>query len=115
MFKTPGVLNVWKSLANFSTIPYPESLSYSLDNDSMYPYYASQLKPYHANNPTLFPNHELAKPGPVLTPEGLQEHVIESWTQVNVDMVINTLCTGLDSEQKMMNGSYVKMLRIAKP
>ena len=56
---------------------HPESLSYSLDNDSIYPYYASQLKPYHANNPTLLPNHELAKPGPVLTPEGLQEHVID--------------------------------------
>ena len=55
---------------------HPELLSYSLDNDNIYPYYASQLKPYHANNPILFPNHELAKLGPVLTPEGPQEHVI---------------------------------------
>ena len=55
---------------------HPKSLSYSLDNDSTYPYYASQLKPYHSNDPTLFPNHELAKPGPMLTPEDLQEHII---------------------------------------
>ena len=29
---------------------HPKPSSYSLDNDSTYPYYASQLKPYHAND-----------------------------------------------------------------
>ena len=56
---------------------HPKILSYKLNNNDSYPYYTSQLKPYQANNPTLFPNYKLPKPGPVLTPEGLQEHMIE--------------------------------------
>ena len=56
---------------------HPESSSYTLDNNNTYPYYASQLKPYHTNNAILFPNRELPKPRPVLTPDGLQEHAID--------------------------------------
>ena len=56
---------------------HPESSSYTLDNNDTYPYYASLLKLYHTNNALLFPNHELPKPGPVLTPDGLQEHTID--------------------------------------
>ena len=59
------------------TKAHPETSSYTLDNNSPYPYYASKLKLYHQNNPMLFPNHELPKPGPVLTPDGMQEHKIE--------------------------------------
>ena len=65
---------------------YPESSSYSLNNNT-YPYCASQLKLYHANDSNLFPNCKLPKPRPVLTPEGLQEHII-SW-------ILDTLKCGL--------------------
>ena len=53
-----------------------ESSSYSLDNDNRYPYYSSELKPYHANNTDLFPGREHPKPGPVMTDDGLMEHKI---------------------------------------
>ena len=56
---------------------HPEASSYTLDNGSTYPYYASELKLYLMNNPQLFLNHELLKLGPVLTPDGMQEHEIE--------------------------------------
>ena len=56
---------------------HPESSSYMLDNNNTYPYYTSQLKPYHTNNAILFPNCELPKPRPVLTWDGLQEHTID--------------------------------------
>ena len=59
------------------TKSHPESSSYTLDNNNPYPYYASELKPYHENDATLFPNRELPKPGPVLTPEGNKEHIIK--------------------------------------
>ena len=55
---------------------HPELSSYILDNNNTYPYYASQLKPYHTNNTTLFPNCKLPKPRPVLTLHGLHEHTI---------------------------------------
>ena len=56
---------------------HPETSSYTLDNNSAYPYYASELKLYHPNDAQLFPNRELPKPGPILTPDGMQEHEIE--------------------------------------
>ena len=59
------------------TNAHPETSSYILDNNSPYPYYTSKLKLYHQNNPILFPNHELPKSGPVLTPDGMQEHEVE--------------------------------------
>ena len=54
-----------------------ESSSYTLDNNNSYPYYTSELKLYHPNDPQLFPDRELPKPGPVLTPDGMHEHEIE--------------------------------------
>ena len=59
------------------TKAHPETSSYTLNNNSPYPYYASKLKLYHQNDPILFPNCELPKPGPVLTPDGMQEHKIK--------------------------------------
>ena len=60
-----------------------ESSSYSLDNDNGYPYYSSELKPYHANDADLFPGREHPKPSPVMTDDGLMEHeinrIINSW------------------------------------
>ena len=44
-----------------------ESSSYTLDNDDGYPYYASELKPYRANDTDLFPGREHPKPGPIMT------------------------------------------------
>ena len=54
-----------------------ESSSYKLDNNNEYPYYSSQLKPFHANDAQLFPSREHPKPGPVMTNDGLMEHEIE--------------------------------------
>jgi len=58
-----------------------ESLSYTLELPTGHrdfpTYYASELKLHIANNPVLFPSHEHMRPGPVLTPDGLQEHKIE--------------------------------------
>ena len=56
---------------------YPEAFSYMLDNGNAYPYYASELKPYSTNDTNLFPNHEIPKLSPVLTPDGMQEHEID--------------------------------------
>ena len=53
-----------------------ESSSYMLNNDNGYPYYASELKPYHANDANLFPGREHPKPGPIMTDDGLMEHEI---------------------------------------
>lgn len=59
------------------TKSHPESSSYTLDNNNAYPYYTSELKPYHENDATLFPNCKLPKSGPVLTAERMKEHIIE--------------------------------------
>ena len=56
---------------------HPESSLYTLDNNNAYLYYASKLKLYHPNDPQLFPDCELPRPGPVLTPDGMHEHEIE--------------------------------------
>ena len=54
-----------------------ESSSYTLDNDNGYPYYASELKPYHANDTNFFPGREHPRPGPIMTNNGLMEHKID--------------------------------------
>ena len=54
-----------------------ESSSYKLDNNNEYPYYSSQLKPFHANDAQLFPSREHPKPGSIMTNDGLMEHKIE--------------------------------------
>ena len=56
---------------------HPETSSYTLDNNNAYPYYTSKLRLYLANDPQLFPNRKLPKPGPVLTSYGMWEHKIE--------------------------------------
>ena len=40
-------------------------------------YHASKLKPHIANDASLFPGCELAQPGPILTADGLEEHLID--------------------------------------
>ena len=60
-----------------------ESSSYTLNNDNGYPYYSSELKLYHANDPEIFPGREHPKPGPIMTDNELMEHeidkIIDSW------------------------------------
>jgi hypothetical protein len=40
-------------------------------------YYAAELKLHVANDATLFPTREHSRPGPILTPDGLEEHEID--------------------------------------
>ena len=59
---------------------HPESSSYTLDlprdRNSFPTYYSSELKLHVANDPALFPSRVHSRPGPVLTPNGLQEYEI---------------------------------------
>ena len=61
------------------THSHPEASTYTLDiRTNAYPlYHASELKPHLANDPTLFPSREFSQPGPILTPDGLEEHTVE--------------------------------------
>ena len=61
------------------TKAHPEASTYTLDiPTNAYPvYHAALLKPHHANDDELFPSRRLAQPGPVLTPEGLEEYSVE--------------------------------------
>ena len=70
------------------TRSHPETSSYTLDIPSnAYPvFHAAELKAHLANDPTLFPTREFAKPGPVLTADGLEEHII--------DEIIDSRCRG---------------------
>ena len=60
---------------------HPETSSYTLDMPNppnTYPtYHAAKLKRHHANNPALFPSQELARPGPIVSPDGLKEYHVE--------------------------------------
>jgi hypothetical protein len=48
------------------------------NNPNTFPiFHASELKRFIANDPDLFPSHELTKPGPVVTSEGEVEWTIE--------------------------------------
>jgi hypothetical protein len=58
------------------THTHPKSSSYTLDiPTNTYPlFHASKLKPHTPNDPVLFPVRQLSQPGPILTPDGLEEH-----------------------------------------
>jgi Chromo (CHRromatin Organisation MOdifier) domain len=62
-------------------VTHPSTSSYTLDMGRMttiYPtFHTSEIKLYHANDPLLFPTHELLKPGPILTTDGFAEHQID--------------------------------------
>ena len=60
------------------THSHPKTSSYTLDiSTNAYPvFHAAELKTHLTNDPTLFPIHEFAKLGPVLTADGLEEHII---------------------------------------
>jgi Chromo (CHRromatin Organisation MOdifier) domain len=60
---------------------HPESSSYTIDlpagRGDFPTYYAAELKLHVANDATLFPTLEHSWPGPILTPDGLEEHEID--------------------------------------
>lgn len=60
---------------------FPEKSEYTLQlpgHRRTFPgFHASLLKPYHPNDPALFPERELPKPGPVVTEDGIEEWSVE--------------------------------------
>jgi hypothetical protein len=60
---------------------FPEKSSYTLqlpNSSRTFPgFHASQLKPYHENDASLFPEREAPRPGPVITPDGAEEWAIK--------------------------------------
>src|ERR1700728_2372232 len=61
---------------------HAESSSYTLDlppcHNNLPTYYTSKLKLHVLNGASLFPSQVHSQPGPILTPNGLHEHKIES-------------------------------------
>jgi len=59
----------------------PEFLAYTLDlpnSPNIFPtFHSSQLKRFTENDVSLFPSHQHACPGPIMTAEGLEEYAIE--------------------------------------
>ena len=48
------------------------------NNPNTYPtYHTFELKNFVPNDPILFPGHELSQPMPILTPDGLEEFLVE--------------------------------------
>ena len=68
-----GPYNVVNSMPEFSV--YTLDL---LNSPNVFPtFHASQLKCFTENDASLFLSHEHARPGPVMTPEGLEEYAIK--------------------------------------
>ena len=64
------------------TRAFPQTSTYQLGipnapSNACPTFHASQLKRYIQNDPALFPGRELARDGPVVLPDGQEEHVIE--------------------------------------
>jgi hypothetical protein len=61
------------------TDSHPEASTYSLDIPThAYPtFHVAQLKCHPFNNSSLFLNHELSQLGPIITPQGLKEFLVE--------------------------------------
>jgi len=68
-----GPYDIVNSMPEFSayTLDLPNSLN-------IFPtFHSSQLKCFTTNDVSLFPSHEHTWPGPIMTPEGLEEYMIE--------------------------------------
>jgi hypothetical protein len=76
--RTPKFFPQWDSPYRV-THCHPEASSYTLDiPTNAYPvYHTSELKTHIANDPNLFPTWEFSQPGPILTPNGSEEHIID--------------------------------------
>jgi hypothetical protein len=60
---------------------HPETSNYTLElpnNPNLFPtFHASELKPFHPNDDTRYPSRALARPGPILGEDGMEEYEIE--------------------------------------
>ena len=64
------------------TKAFPHTSTYQLNipnapSNTCLTFHASQLKRYVSNDSTLFPDRELPRDGPIMLPNGQEEHVIE--------------------------------------
>jgi hypothetical protein len=63
---------------------HPSSSTYMLEllnPPNIFPtFHTSELKRFILNNTNLFPGHQLPQPGPILTPDGLEEYHVEEIT-----------------------------------
>jgi hypothetical protein len=62
------------------TNAFLKTSSYTIDmpNLEVYPtFHTSELKQYNTNDATAYPSHELAHPGPIVTPDGLEEFFVQ--------------------------------------
>jgi hypothetical protein len=59
----------------------PEALTVTLDLpaiSNIYPtFHMVEVKPYNENDQSLFPSQELARPGSIITEDGMQEYFVE--------------------------------------
>jgi hypothetical protein len=95
---------------------FPDFSAYKLElpnSPNVFPtFHASQLKRHVANDPTLFPSCKHACPGPILTPDGLEEYHIEKIIDQHcLDWVGNTSSDGPATVQKKIDGSLVAISR----
>ena len=78
----------------------------------MYPtYHASELKSFLANNKSLFPSRTLLWPDPVLTPDGLEEYLVEeiidSWKRGKGHQYLVRWCGCGSEHDRWISGSVL--------
>ncbi|KIM88040.1 hypothetical protein PILCRDRAFT_62841, partial [Piloderma croceum F 1598] len=60
---------------------HPENSNYTLElpnSPNIFPtFHSSELKPHFTNDCSLFPSHEMAKPQPVITNQGIKEYLVQ--------------------------------------
>ena len=85
-FKKKGEKQAAKFFSHFDDLyqiidTHTASSNYTLEllnSPNTYPtYHASKLKPFLSNDPSLFPSRELLHPEPILTPDGIEEYLVD--------------------------------------
>ncbi|GBE81436.1 reverse transcriptase-RNase H-integrase [Sparassis crispa] len=96
---------------------HPEMSTYTLDLPNLpnvFPmFHASELKRHVPNDPTLFPSQELDQPGPIVTPDGLEEYFIDSIIDSRCRGKGNTSFGGQVTDRNMIAGSRDLPLKTA--